>query len=252
MFTTLGYLYNQIHPVLLGINDPTNRWNRMYYANPVKLHRGVDNPVKFKIRNNNQKDVDVTGSTFTLTVIDSYTKQEKLTRTLEIENATAGLISTVITEEDLNNLDSVRYHYGIRMVNSSGAQYPIYVDDNYSASGVIEVHNDAYPGPVPSSEPTIGAYNTGVAYTSVVEVSPSANGNNTAAYYLTGFTGTVTVQGYLSSGSSVSETDYINITSSTYTDQSGVVYSNFTGLFSGIRFKIEQTTGTLDKILYKY
>lgn len=252
MFTTLGYLYNQIHPVVLGVSDPTNRWNRMYYANPVKLHRGVDNPVKFKIRNNNQKDVTLTGSTFTLSIVDSYTKQEKLSRTLNIENASIGMLATIITEEDLNSLDATRYHYGIRMVDSNGLQYPIYVDDNYSAAGVIEIHNNAYPGPVQAVQPTIGAYNSGVAYTSVVEVAPSANGNNTAAYYLTGFSGTVTVQGYLENSGSVSETDYIDIASNTYNNQSGVVYTNFIGLFLGIRFKIDLTNGTLDKILYKY
>jgi hypothetical protein len=224
----------------------------MYYAKPVKLHRGVDNPVKFKIRNNNQKDVNVANSTFTLTIVDSYTNQEKLTRTLEIENASAGLISTVITEEDLNNLDAVRYHYGIKMVNSTGTQYPIYVDDNYSAAGVIEVHGDAYAGPVTSIEPSIGPYNSGIAYTSVVTVTNTAYGINTAAYYLSGFTGTITVQGYLENSNSVSNNDYIDIVSNSYTNQSGVVYNNFTGLFNGVRFKIELVSGSITKILYKY
>jgi hypothetical protein len=162
------------------------------------------------------------------------------------------MLSTTITEEDLNNFDAARYHYGIRMVNSSGVQYPIYVDDNYSAAGVVEVHGDAYPGPVTAVQPTIGAYNSGIAYTSVTEVTPGANGNNTAAYYLTGFSGTVTVQGYLDNTGSISETDYINIASNTYINQSSVAYTNFTGLFLGIRFKIDLTSGTVDKILYKY
>ena len=224
----------------------------MYYAKPVKLHKGVDNPIKFRIRNNNQKDVTLTGSTFTLSVVDSYTNREILTRTLDIEDASTGMLATTITEEDLNNLDAVRYHYGIKMVNSSGVQYPIYVDDNYSASGTIEVHGDAYPGPVAAVEPTVGAYNSGVAYTSVIEVTNTANGNNTAAYYLSGFTGTITVQGYLEETGSVGENDYIDIDSNTYTNQSGVVYNNFTGLFTGIRFKIALSSGTLSKILYKY
>ena len=101
-------------------------------------------------------------------------------------------------------------------------------------------------------QPTIGAYNSGIAYSSVTEVTPSANGNNTAAYYLSGFSGTVTVQGYLDNTGSVSETDYIDIANNSYTNQSGVVYSNFTGLFLGIRFKIDLTTGSVNKILYKY
>ena len=84
MFTTIGYLYNQIHPVVLGTSIPDNRWNCMYYSKPVKLHKGVDNPIKFKIRNNNQKDVDVSTSTFTISIIDSYTNHEKISRTLDI------------------------------------------------------------------------------------------------------------------------------------------------------------------------
>ena len=252
MFTTLGYLYNQIHPVVLGTSSPDNRWNRMYYSKPVKLHKGVDNPVKFKIRNNNQKDVDITDSEFTLSIVDSKTNEQVLNRALTIEDATKGLLSTTITEEDLYDFTMNRYHYGIKMLNSSGVQYPIYVDDNYSASGVIEVHNDAYPGAKTAVEPSIGAYSDGTAYSSVVVVTPSNNGINTAAYYLSGFSGTITVQGSLEESTSVSNEDWIDVTSSTYTTETGVAYTNFTGMFKVVRFKIELTAGSVNKILYKY
>lgn len=250
MFTTLRYLYNQIHPVVLGTGSPNDRWNNMYYSKPVKLHKGVDNPVKFQIRNNNQKDVDITDSEFTLSIVDSQTNREILSRALTIENATRGLLSTTITEEDLQDFSMVRYHYGIKMLNSSGVQYPIYVDDNYSASGVIEVHNDAYPGPVPAVQPTIGDYNAGTAYSSVVTVTAGNHGINTAAYYLNGFSGTITIQGSLEDSTDIS--DWIDITSSTYTTETSVAYTNFTGMFKVIRFKIELTAGSLSKILYKY
>lgn len=252
MFTTIGYLYNQIHPVVLGIGGPDNRWNRMYYSKPVKLHKGVDNPVKFKIRNNNQRDVDLTDSEFTLSIVNSQTNQEILNRTLTIENATRGLLSITITEEDLYDFSMNKYHYGIKMLNSNGVQYPIYVDDNYSASGVIEVYNNAYPVPTPAVQPTVGAYNDGTAYSSVVVVTAGNNGISTAAYYLTEFSGTITAQGSLEDSTSVSNSDWIDITSDTYTTETGVVYTNFTGMFKVVRFKIEKTAGTLTKILYKY
>jgi hypothetical protein len=70
-------------------------------------------------------------------------------------------------------------------------------------------------------------------------------------YYLTGFSGSITVQGHLEDSSSVFETDYIDIVTNTYTAQSGVVYINFTGLFKGIRFKITKTAGSVDRILHK-
>ena len=252
MFTTLGYLYNQIHPVVLGTSSSDNRWNRMYYSKPVKLHKGVDNPVQFKIRNNNQKDVDITDSEFILSITDSTSNKEIMNRSLAIENATKGLLSVTITEEDLREFDMNKYHYGIKMLNASGVQYPIYVDDNYSASGVIEVYNDAYPIPTPAVQPTVGAYSDGTAYSSVVTVTPGNNGISTAAYYLTGFSGTITVQGSLEDSTSVSSTDWFDITSSTHTTETAVAYSMFTGMFPLVRFKIALTAGSVDKILYKY
>ena len=249
MYTTLGYLYTQIQPVVVGIG-PSNRWNLMYYAKPIKLHKGVDNPVKFKIKNQNQKDVDVTNSTFRLFVVDANTKEQLLSRELTIEDAAKGIINTTITEEDLLDFTAVRYHYAIKMVDSSGNEHPIYVDDNYSASGTMEIFDDAFPKHDATVEVTVGAYNSGIATTSVIETSPKA-GVHTVAIYLTGFTGSVTVQGHLQDSSSVSESDYIDIKTETYTTQSGVYYANFTGLFKGIRFKVTKTAGTVDKILYK-
>lgn len=249
MYTTLGYLYTQIQPVVVGIG-PSNRWNLMYYAKTIKLHKGVDNPVKFKIKNQNQKDVDVTSSTFRLFIVDAHTKEEVLARNLNIEDATKGIINTTITEEDLLSFSSIRYHYGIKMVDSSGNEHPIYVDDNYSAAGTIEVFDDAYPAHVTSIDVTIGSYNSGVATTSVVTVTPKA-GVHTASYYTTNFTGTIVVQGHMQDSTSVADSDYIDIVTSSFTSSSGVSYVNFTGLFNGIRFKITNTSGAVDKILYK-
>ncbi len=252
MFITLGYLYNQIHPVVLGTGGPSDRWNNMYYAKTVKLHRGVNNPIKFKIRNNNQKNVNVEGSVFTMFVVDALTRREIFNRRLEIEDAARGVIGTTITENDLNNLDAVRYHYGIKLVDSDGIEYPIYVNHSYSAAGVIEIINDAFPSLVAAEEPAIGEFDEDTAFTDTVTVTPGANGNNTAAYYLNNFSGTITVQGFLDNSSTVFETDYIDIVASDYVDQTTVVYVNFVGLFTGIRFKIELISGSIDQILYKF
>ena len=250
MYTTIGYLYNQIHTVTVG-TGPSDRWNLMYYAKNVKLHKGVDNPVKFRIKNQNQKNVDVSNNEFYLYITDAATNAEILNKTLILESATTGLVSTVITEEDLLDFNSVRYHYGIKMIDSTGNEFPIYVDDNYSATGVVEVNDTAYPNHSASNELTINSYEDGVAYTSTLTVTPANNGVHTAVYYLTDFSGSITVQGHLQDSSSVFETDYIDVVTNDYTDQTGVVYTNFTGLFTGIRFKVTRTAGSVDQILHK-
>ncbi len=250
MYTTIGYLYNQIHTVTVG-TGPSDRWNLMYYAKNVKLTKGVDNPVKFRIKNQNQKNVNVSSNEFYLYITDAATNAEILNKTLILEDAANGLVSTVITEEDLLDFGAVRYHYGIKMVSSTGSEQPIYVDDNYSATGVVEIINTAYPNHSSSSELTVSSYNDGIAYTSTLVVTAANNGIHTAAYYLTDFTGSITVQGHLEDSNTVFESDYIEIVTNEYTNQTGVVYTNFTGLFTGIRFKITKTDGSVDKILHK-
>ena len=250
MYTTIGYLYDQIHTVIVG-TGPSDRWNLMYYAKNVKLNRGVDNPVKFRVKNQNQKNVNVGTDEFYLYITDAATNADILSKTLIIEDATNGLISTVITEEDLLDFTALRYHYGIKMVSSTGVEQPIYVDDNYSATGVIEVSNTAYPNHSVSNELLVNSYTDNVAYTSTLTVTAANNGIHTAAYYLTDFSGTIVVQGHLEDASSVSESSYITIATDTYTAHTGVVYTNFVGLFNGIRFKITKTTGSVDQILHK-
>lgn len=250
MYTTIGYLYNQIHTVTVG-TGPSDRWNLMYYAKNVKLNRGVDNPIKFRIKNQNQKNINVGSDEFFLYITDAATNAEILNKTLIVEDATNGLVSTVITEEDLLYFNAVRYHYGIKMVSSTGLEQPIYVDDNYSATGVVEINGTAYPDHSASSELTVSSYEDNIAYTSTLTITAGNNGIHTAVYYLTGFSGSITVQGHLEDSSAVSENDYIDVVTNTYTAQTGVVYTNFTGLFKGIRFKITKTSGSVDRILHK-
>jgi hypothetical protein len=250
MYTTIGYLYNQIHTVTVG-TGPSDRWNLMYYAKNVKLNRGVDNPIKFRIKNQNQKNINVGSDEFFIYITDAATNAEILNKRLIAEDATNGLVSTVITEEDLLDFDAVRYHYGIKMVSSTGSEQPIFVDDNYSATGVVEINGTAYPDHSASNELTVSSYEDNIAYTSILNVTAGNNGIHTAVYYLTGFSGSITVQGHLEDSSSVFETDYIDIVTNTYTAQTGVVYTNFTGLFNAIRFKIDLGNGTVDRILHK-
>ena len=156
MYTTLGYLYDQIHYVIIG-TGPIDRWNRMAYAKNVKVYRGINNIVKFKIRNNNQKDVNVAQSTFRLSVVDTASGDEKFYTMLDIENAQKGLLTTTIPELELLKLENNLYHYTIKMTTGEGVDHPIYVDDNYGAAGVLEVHGKTFPGLSPSVVATIGA-----------------------------------------------------------------------------------------------
>lgn len=249
MYTTLGYLYDQIHYVIIG-TGPIDRWNRMAYAKNVKVYKGIDNIVKFKIRNNNQKDVNVAQSTFKLSVVDTVTGNEKFYTILDIENAQKGLLTTTISELDLLKLENNLYHYSIKMTDGEGVDHPIYVDDNYGAAGVLEVHGKTFPGLSASVSATIGSSNLGVAYTSSI-VNDYNSGLGTAAYYMTNFTGSIEIQAHMETASTVEEDDYFTVGTTVYNNENGVVYANFTGAFRAVRFKITTASGSVDQILVK-
>lgn len=250
MISSYGYLYKQIHHVTIGVGL-SDRQNNMYYAKPMKLHKGVDNPIQFNIKNNHQKKVNVGGSTFVLSVVEPETGRELLSRNLTIVDGTRGILSTTFTEEDMQSFYKNKYNYGIVCTQGDGIQYPVYVDENYDASGTIEVRGDAYAQLISASEPTIGAYNNiGIAITSIVNVDSSNTGLHTVAYYLDSFVGNIVVQGHIQDISNVS--NWIDINTQTYSSATSGVYPvNFEGMFTGLRFKITKTSGDVTKIQHK-
>ena len=70
MITVKAYLYPNTAEV--QVFDPaifTTR-NRQVYSRPIKVYQGVDNPIQVIIRNQDQKKVDLTGSSVTASIQD--------------------------------------------------------------------------------------------------------------------------------------------------------------------------------------
>ena len=72
MQTVSRYLLNQL--VIAYINGYHGR-NSKVYDRRLTLHRGVDNPVTFTFKNEDQKAQDITSKTFELNIIDSESKK---------------------------------------------------------------------------------------------------------------------------------------------------------------------------------
>jgi hypothetical protein len=246
MINSYGYLYKQIHHVTIGVGLP-NRQNNMYYAKPIKLHKGVNNPVQFNIKNNHQKKVNVGGSTFVLNVIEPETGVALLSKTLTVTDGINGILTTDFSKSDMQTFDKNKYHYGIVCTQGDGVEYPVYVDENFDASGTIEVRGDAYPVVPVSTQPTIGVYTDGVALTTTVSIDPENTGLHTVAYTLDNFVGEILAQGYYDDGENTSH--WVDIKTSTYASATtGVQTVNFQGIFTGIRFKITKTSGDVTTI----
>ena len=266
MQTVQRYLINQL--VIAYINGYHGR-NSNVYDRRVTLHRGVDNPVTFTFKNEDQKAQDITSKTYEFNMIDTESKKAVITKTLTILDdgstvSTKGDASCTITEGDLLPLDAKFYNFSVREVASDNSRTITYAGTGYAAAGSIELLDGAYPEFVASTSVSSFTASGGpLTYTSgSIDARPGINNNkalHTIAVYTKNFTGALRVQGTMSA--SPSNTDYFDITmegaastANSFTDSTTVTNFNFTGVYHSARFSWGNdtgNTGVIDKILYR-
>ena len=259
MQTVSRYLLSQL--VIAYVNGYHGR-NSKVYDRRLTLHRGVDNPITFTFKNEDQKAQDITSKTYEFNMIDTESKKSVLTKTLTIVDdgstvSTKGDASCTITEGDLISLNAKFYNFAVREVASSGARTVTYADTGYAAAGTIELLDGAYPEVVDSTSITQFTGNGGpLQYTSAsIDGRPGINNNkalHTIAVYPQGFSGKLIVQGTMAS--SPADADYFDVTSTTFLSASSVSTLNFTGVYHNVRFSWDNdsgNTGKIDKILYR-
>ena len=92
MYITTAYLYQQIQKVLLidiSGNYFDARWKPVYAKN-LKLNLGVDNVILFQFQNQDQKPVNIDGSTFTFRIISQNGQDLLYAKELVSLNNTSG------------------------------------------------------------------------------------------------------------------------------------------------------------------
>jgi hypothetical protein len=223
MQTVSRYLLSQL--VIAYINGYHGR-NSKVYDRRLTLHRGVNNPITFTFKNEDQKSQNISSKTYEFNIVDTESKKSVITKTLTILDdgstvSTTGDASCTITEGDLLPLDAKFYNFAVREVKSDGSNEVTYSDTGYAAAGKPGINNN--------------------------------QALHTIAIYPKNFSGTVTVQGTMVD-TSPTDNDYFTITTSSLSSASSVSTLNFTGVFQNVRFKATRTSGTtgrIDKILYR-
>ena len=94
MYSTTVYLYQQITKVLLidtGGDHFTYRYDPVY-AKTLTVNKGVDNVLLFEFINQDQKPVNITGSTFVFRLIDQSGGRLLLVKDMETLSASTGRV----------------------------------------------------------------------------------------------------------------------------------------------------------------
>ena len=224
----------------------------MHYSPNLKIHRGIDNDIRIQFKNRDQKKVNMSGMSATFVITSDTLGTTLLERTLTPIYPGTGVMELRLTEEDVISLNDRFYRYGFRVVNGEGRTQIGYADDNYGAGGTIEFVDSVYPTFKPSTTESFASGATGSTIYLKEIVNRNSALHTAQVYFSSAFTGTLKVQASLNPTiQTVNDTDYITLSTESYTSQSNPAIINWNGVYSAIRFVKTTTTGTLSQVLYR-
>lgn len=271
------YIYETGYTLFSDLDGAVPQGYSPMYQKDIQIVKGVTNTVKFTVKNQDQKPIDVSGETFTMVMINKETGAialEKNCTTLDDGStvATRGVVSLALTESDTETLVSKFYKFSIyRTINGTG-KYPAYANTYYGVEGTLEIVDSVYPAFTDSVElantdftydkqVTSNFYQPGgqmVEYfSSVVDAEAEYKRNgalHTVVYYVSGYTGDITIQATLDNQAARDSGNWVDLQTISVTSTDTVGYVNQTGVYNYFRLKHlpdSSNTGTIDKVLVR-
>ena len=257
------YLYkNKVDIVTNDIGFVTEY--KPVYSRQIKVYKGVDNKIQFRMLNADQKPVDISGH-----VIEFHAFDDEKNLALEYDaiiqddgtsNNTRGMFYVTVTENDLLNLPSQYLSYSIFDMEACDQRVVTYANGQFDACGTIYIDDCTSPTILPSLEVNnwLAVNDTWVAgndESTKIIAQPKINKNealHTVQFYTDahndmGYTGNVTIQGTLDNQIDHT-TDWYDISTVEFNGtEVRPVFKSFNGVFSYLRF--EADTDPADRLL---
>lgn len=249
MYSTTAYLYHQRHSVLIidtGLSTILNRRYESVYAKKLVFNRGVDTVILFEFINQDQKPVNVTGSTFTFRAISQDGQTLLFAQDLTVLNAATGKAKLTVPSDTLDSIESQPARWSIE--RASGNLFEgVYIDDQASSSGTVDIVDAVYPEFVVSRSVTVPsqASSGNVFYTSTIQ----STGQDLITFqiFLNAFTGNVQIQ-----GAPDDSDEWYNIGSKiNFVDSGATTHTNVSGFHPRIRLELGVGSGSVTSVSYR-
>jgi len=237
---------------------------RPVYSRQVKVYKGVDNKVQFRMLNADQKPININGTKIDFEAYDDEKDQVlKYEATILDDGSTPttkGLFYVNITENDLLNIPSQYLTYTVYQRETCDEKIVTYSNRDFGACGTIYVDDCAQPtikssNIVENFYELDGVWVAGNDEISKITAQPKINKNeavHTVAFYTDayngrGFVGNVKIQGTLDN--QIDGTNLWHDIDTVAFDGTEVrpVFNVFTGVYSHLRF--EADVDPKDKLL---
>ena len=266
MYSTTAYLYQQITRVLLIDTADGETFTYRYdpvYAKQLTINKGVDNVLLFEFINQEQKPVNITGSTFLFRVINTAGSTLLIQKPMVTLNAPLGRAKVTLTGPELLELLAEPATYSITR-SSGNLTEAVFTNAQSGARAPLNVVNSVLPQFIPSiplTIPTVKLSAQGSADGTSFQNYPGENwywgGNPNGANYWNSFLSTeyyssfikpqnaittiqMTLDGYTGTIKAQAAQDYeavpYNVTeSTTYYNHTGTIYLNVIGWYPLLR-----------------
>jgi hypothetical protein len=110
------------------------------YSRPIKVYQGVDNPVQVIVRNQDQKNVNLTGYTVQASIQDPTNKTTIETYAVTFANIAVGQGTFTLDKGTINSLENRFYKLTFKTIKTSdNTEQPVYIDDNYGVPLDLEI-----------------------------------------------------------------------------------------------------------------
>jgi hypothetical protein len=265
MYSTTIYLYQQIIRILL-IDTSGSYFTARYdpvYAKQLTVNKGVDNVLLFEFINQDEKPVNITGSTFRFRLLNQTGDRLLLEKEMVTLSATLGRVKVVLDTADTMEILAQPGSYSIERTQGNYVQ-AAFVNDNAGARGDCNIVDSVLPQFIASQPVTIPTINGKNSWPQAAPSSwpdwalnpqPLSNHylteyysshiNTTGAslttikYDLVHFTGTIKAQ-----AAQDYEALWVDVTDSTeYFDETGTFYLNVVGFHPLLRLGINNSQG---------
>lgn len=236
---------------------------RPVYTRELKIYRGIDNRLQFRLLNADQKPVTITGTPVFVAFDENRNKVLEYFATVTDDGSTRttkGMFEILISENDLLNIRQQYLQYNIYIQDDIETRTLTYANRDFESAGTIFIDGLSFPGPKQSSIitnffPVGEEWIAGNTAADSIYAYPGINGAealHTAAIYSTGYVGTITIQATLENQIS-GNNNWFTVTEIVFdgTELEPVV-ANFNGVYSYIRFVLDNDpAGKIEKILIR-
>ena len=258
MYQATLYQYNQRSEILI----PERRGTTYYGPDnhkPLVVYRGLNIDIDFFVKDTDNKSQSIYNKTYIATIVDRTNGAQVLQKSMNPVDADSGKLVLHLDNAETFLLDAklhdliVTYNITDQTGNYGGTS-----DRNMRLTFVVDVRDQGLLKIVESNTVTTfnidGANRVGSRMSGPAQNSMERYQVQTAAVYMTNYTGVYKFQATLSV--QPTENDYFEVPAQSYTvsAKTGIVYHNFYGNYQFVRLvhtPDSGNTGTLDKVVYR-